>query len=60
MLGDVRARMEDPSAYRAQNPAAVSSAGLHVFGLQTHDTASGVQMRPNADHSFAGYNNTTQ
>jgi len=27
MLGDVRARMEDPSAYRAQNPAAVSSAG---------------------------------
>src|SRR5262245_52320320 len=30
---------------------------LHVFVMQTHCTATGVQTRQNADHSFAGYAN---
>jgi hypothetical protein len=31
---------------------------IYMFGLQTHCTATGVQTRQNADHSFAGYSYT--
>src|SRR5262249_55317415 len=45
---------------RHHEGACLRPPNLQVFGLQTHCTATGVQTRQNADHSFAGYTYTNR